>query len=1420
MVRRSRRELLRDLGAMGVGSGVLAVLPSGFASAAPAAAGAGGSAGTFHVSPDGDDGWSGRPSEPAADGSDGPLATLAAARDAVRRLKAATGLTHPVDVVIRGGTYHLTEPLMLTPEDSGTEDCPITWRAADGEDVVISGGRPIEGPWTRGSDGVWSTSIPAGWPFRTLFADGRRETLVRYPNPDPDDPGRGYLYHGGQHPNLILAGLARGGDLLEYRFDVTAAATYDLWIGVATVEADNQEVLAVTVDGTPVPLSTIDGSGGYRVIHFSRAGRGIDLDAGEHRIRIEHTAPAGIDHRVHLDAVVFTDNADVAADGGGLTPAAPGEHRVVVQAEDEEARTAGYSSIRFQRFIVSDVPATATDLHADPALVKAAWKDDPEAMVDVVTVLQYWNELAPITAIDAAAGVVRIDRPAAPGGLQAGNHFFVTGVRSELDTPGEFYVDSTAGRLDYLPRDGADPNDSTFVAPVLDRLVTLHGDAVGAARVEWVTFRGLTFSHTRGSLRFQSDRSPTDAAVQLDCAWHCTIEDCRITGVDGYGLWLHLDSCENVVQRNELDDLGVGGVLLSGPVLDYLDLATGMVIDPRPEVQGYAPLRNAFLRNHIHHGGKVRILAAGFNLGSRPVSTTYAAGNLIAFNDVHDLTRQGVFGFRHQGGNIVAHNRFTDVVTSSADTGAINFAVMTNLTAPNLVIGNLVDGARGLFRLGAGDVFPYGFGLYADHSASHFWFENNLVVGASYAAMANGGQFNGYVNNVLADPGQFWFTDNDGVARGNRADRNVVANVRTGDDVSYRLDVLPPFLDVVLADPRAVLASDRNVLFNGGRPVQAVPHRELEVWRQQGNDQESVAEDPRFTDPAGGDYRLRDDSPAADLGIESIDVANTGVGGQAELPAIRTMAAVRAAASPAVVDASTVRARLEIEEGGLYRVYLRRDASTTPPQKLSVVIRHARGENRVVLDELANAGRNPAPRFGLNAGTHPFEAGGTAEVTIVQPGTAAPAFPAEVVALRVPRMPTAATNVLWEATASAETPKLAAGRTTRIRVDACTADGLPLRTSLGSITFASDAPGVATVNSAGLVTAVAPGLAHVTATVGHASGPVAAPPVRIVVGDLLWEAALTAENGLLAVGESTRVVVSARTDTGSDADLTGATVGYASDTPGVAAVDARTGEVTAVAEGSAVLTATVTQHGITLTAATTVTVAASVTPLLAYTFDESGTGAEPALDSGAAPAAPGTFIGAARRSTDAPLGAGAALDLTAGGAGYVTPGLAGSAKVDRLAQFSVVLWLKLTADPAANDRILGRGSALDWYVLAGSTSGAVSTLVQAGSTGLRPAPFDARDWQFLAVVGDATGVRVYRGDRTTAVAEHARVAGSGALPPAPSAELRLGSTTLTTADRTPPARLDGFRMYGLALPVAQLELFRRRDLTPFEGEER
>ncbi|NLF17803.1 MAG: right-handed parallel beta-helix repeat-containing protein [Lentisphaerae bacterium] len=133
---------------------------------------------TLAVAPDGDDA--------AAGTAAAPFRTLQRARDAVRRLKAESGLPDGgVRILLRGGVHTLAETLILTPEDSGTAAAPITWAAYPGERPVVSGGRVIAG-LQRGADGVWSTTIPAArdhaWVFRQLFINGRRYLYARSPN--------------------------------------------------------------------------------------------------------------------------------------------------------------------------------------------------------------------------------------------------------------------------------------------------------------------------------------------------------------------------------------------------------------------------------------------------------------------------------------------------------------------------------------------------------------------------------------------------------------------------------------------------------------------------------------------------------------------------------------------------------------------------------------------------------------------------------------------------------------------------------------------------------------------------------------------------------------------------------------------------------------------------------------------------------------------------------------------------------------------------------------------------------------------------------------------------------------------------------------------------------------------------------------
>ena len=134
------------------------------------------------VSPDGSDRNTGSKGE--------PLETLAMS---LRKAREMRRLDDPrigdgIDIILKGGTYRLQEPVYIRTEDSGTGSSPTTIRGAEGEKAVISGGLRL-GNWTKEKDHIerlpagaqgkiWSTPIPSVWDnelnFREMWVNGKK----------------------------------------------------------------------------------------------------------------------------------------------------------------------------------------------------------------------------------------------------------------------------------------------------------------------------------------------------------------------------------------------------------------------------------------------------------------------------------------------------------------------------------------------------------------------------------------------------------------------------------------------------------------------------------------------------------------------------------------------------------------------------------------------------------------------------------------------------------------------------------------------------------------------------------------------------------------------------------------------------------------------------------------------------------------------------------------------------------------------------------------------------------------------------------------------------------------------------------------------------------------------------------------------
>ncbi len=516
-----------------------------------------------------------------------PFATLEAARIAVREFKKSEiKLKNPVEIVIRGGIYYLNETLELKPEDSGTKDAGITWRAAEDERIVLSGGRAIDGEWKETSDGkIWYVDLPqtkgwerdvtkpegyqqkpdGPWHFRQLFVDGKRATRARFPNSDDQNP---FLY---------------------------------------------------AIDGSMEHLKLRDGE------------------------------------------------------------------------------------------------------------VKSNWGDEADAQINIVSNWRFFNQWNDITDVDTEKSVISFGPRERHGKIIEGNWFWIEGVKSELDQPGEWYLDIEEGRLFYMPETGLDPNNQEIVAPYLNRLVYLKGEVENGTHVEYVNFEGLEFRNTTFTLGQLEARVHTDGAVMFENALNCRIEKCHFENIGGYALWLHLDSKNNVFHGNTVLNSGGGGVLLTGSRLSYMD--DSKIYTPGEAAAKVAPYLTEITHNTVKHCGKLRYYGGGVHIDSRPASMAMMQGNYIAHNHFQDLSRNGIFSFRNQGGNVVEFNEIHDCMQTTIDGACIHFASMNRFNAPNYVLNNYLYDIWGYEQKPDGKPIrhPWANGVFLDWATSNTTVKNNFI---------------------------------------------------------------------------------------------------------------------------------------------------------------------------------------------------------------------------------------------------------------------------------------------------------------------------------------------------------------------------------------------------------------------------------------------------------------------------------------------------------------------------------------------------------------------------------------------------------------------------------------------------------------------------------------------------------------------
>jgi hypothetical protein len=457
-----------------------------------------------------------------------------------------------------------------------------------------------------------------------------------------------------------------------------------------------------------------------------------------------------------------------------------------------------------------------------------------------------------ILAVDEEARIVRMANPSAwpMGWWGKDERYFVESVPEALDAPGEFYLDRRTGSLRYLARDDEESvlAQGQVVAPRLEELLRLEGDAAGGRWVEHLRFVGLTFAHTdwampeTASVDGQAAAFLQTAAVHLRGTRHCVFERCEVAHTGGYALWLARGSTDNHIQRCLLHDLGGGGVRIGETTL--------------PAEEPLRAQRNEVSNCTIRQGGRVFHGAVGVWIGK-------SSHNRVCHNEIADLFYTGISVGWTWG-----------YAPSEANHNLVAFNHIHHLGA-----GHLSD-MGGVYTLGVSpgtrvannhihDVWAYsygGWGLYTDEGSSHIVLENNLVYRVKDGCFhQHYGRENMVRNNILA------FSATGGQIRRSREEQHSSFTIER-NIVYYAQGQL--FFG---GWGNNQFTLERNCYWHtSGQPPLFPGNRTLDQWQAAGHDRQSIVSDPLFVDPARDDFRLREDSPALKLGFQPIDASQAG----------------------------------------------------------------------------------------------------------------------------------------------------------------------------------------------------------------------------------------------------------------------------------------------------------------------------------------------------------------------------------------------------------------------------------------------------------------------------------------------------------------------------------------------------------------
>lgn len=302
------------------------------------------------------------------------------------------------------------------------------------------------------------------------------------------------------------------------------------------------------------------------------------------------------------------------------------------------------------------------------------------------------------------ASLLTVNASTPMGNVLQNGRFMVVNAISELDAPGEYFVDDVAGELLFIPPTSEAP-DSSGVVSVGDTVLSIDG-------ASYINVTGLTLQHTR------------DIAVSATNVKHVYIVNCTATLHGGHGI--SVQGTSSGVVGCTLSDLGCVGLSVTGG--DQVTLSPGHMLATRNSITRFSQHKRTY-NPGLHWAG---------------VNNTYS------WNTIAWAPHAGVLGGGNAGGSAYClheHNHLHDLAFETSDTGAFYTCGQAGqgwINRGNVIRFCHFESIRNTEPVVLG--YPSVQAIYLDDSTSGYEVTGNSFSNCQIATFVGGGR-----RNIITD---------------------------------------------------------------------------------------------------------------------------------------------------------------------------------------------------------------------------------------------------------------------------------------------------------------------------------------------------------------------------------------------------------------------------------------------------------------------------------------------------------------------------------------------------------------------------------------------------------------------------------------------------------------------------------------------